>query len=33
VSPFIVNFGRELRIEADIRRKGKVEKQQSLQRE
>ena len=26
VSPFIVNYGRGLRIEADIRRKGKVEK-------
>jgi len=26
ISPFMVNYGRELRIEADIRRKGKVEK-------
>ena len=26
VSLFIVNYGRELRIRADIRRKGKVEK-------
>jgi len=26
VSPFIVNYGRELKIEADIRRKEKVEK-------
>ena len=26
VSHFIVNYGRELRIGADIRRKGKVEK-------
>jgi len=26
VSPFIVNYGRELRIGADIRKKGKVEK-------
>jgi len=26
VSSFIENYGRELRMEADIRRKGKVEK-------
>ena len=26
VSPFIANYGRELRIEGDIRKKGKVEK-------
>ena len=26
VSPFIANYGRELWMEADIRRKGKVEK-------
>ena len=26
VSPFIVNYGRELKIGADIRRKGKIEK-------
>ena len=26
ISPFMVNYGRELRIEADIRKKGKVEK-------
>ena len=26
VSPFIVNYSRELRMGADIRRKGKVEK-------
>ena len=26
VSPFMVNYGRELRMEGDIRRKGKVEK-------
>ena len=26
VSPFIVNYSRELRMEANIRRKGKVEK-------
>ena len=26
VSPFIVNYERELKIEADIRRKEKVEK-------
>jgi len=26
VSPFMANYGRELRIGADIRRKGKVEK-------
>jgi len=26
ISPFIVNYGRELRMEANIRRKRKVEK-------
>ena len=26
ISPFIVNYGRELRMGADIRKKGKVEK-------
>jgi len=26
VLPFMANYGRELRMEADIRRKGKVEK-------
>jgi len=26
ISPFMANYGRELRIGADIRRKGKVEK-------
>ena len=26
VSPFIANYGRELKIGADIRRKGKIEK-------
>ena len=26
VSPFLANYRRELRIEADIRKKGKVEK-------
>jgi len=26
VSPFMVNYGRELRMEVDIRKKGKVEK-------
>ena len=26
VSPFIVNYSRELKIEGDIRKKGKVEK-------
>ena len=26
VSPFIANYGRELRIEIDLRRKGKIEK-------
>ena len=26
VSPFIVNYGRELRMGGDIRRKGKIEK-------
>ena len=26
MSPFIVSYGRELRIEANIRKKGKVEK-------
>ena len=26
VSPFIVNYSRELKIEADIRKKGKIEK-------
>ena len=26
VSPFIVNYGRELRMGGDIRRKGKMEK-------
>jgi len=26
VSPFIANYGRELRMEGDIRRKGKIEK-------
>jgi len=26
VSPFMANYGRELRVDMDIRRKGKVEK-------
>jgi len=26
ISPFIANYGRELRMETDIRKKGKVEK-------
>jgi len=26
VSPFIANYGRELRMEGDIRKRGKVEK-------
>jgi len=26
ISPFMINYSRELRMEADIRRKGKVEK-------
>jgi len=26
VSPFMVNYGRELRMEGDIRKRGKVEK-------
>jgi len=26
VSPFIAKYGREIKMEADIRRKGKVEK-------
>jgi len=26
ISPFMVNYGKELRMRADIRRKGKVEK-------
>ena len=26
MSPFIVSYGREMRMEVDIRRKGKVEK-------
>jgi len=26
VSPFMVNYGRELKIGADIRKKGKIEK-------
>jgi len=26
VSPFMANYGRELRMEEDIRKKGKVEK-------
>ena len=26
VSPFIANYGRKLRIEGDIRKKGKVER-------
>ena len=26
VSPFMVNYGREMRMEIDLRRKGKMEK-------
>jgi len=33
VSPFIVNYSRELRIRADIKRKGKVEKAMGVCRE
>jgi len=33
VSPFIVNYGKELRMEINIRRKEKMKKVMSLQKE
>ena len=33
VSPFMVNYRKELRMGRDIRRKGKVESEQSLLKE